>query len=164
MTSSRDPALVILIAAVAALSAALIAQYGFGLLPCKLCLYQRVPYGVAGALALPMLVARLQGRAVAALLALCAVGFAVGGAVALYHVGVEQHWWAGPASCSGGVGAAASIEDLMAQLAKPVKIPSCDQIAWSLFGVSMAGYNFLASVGLCGFAGAAARRGWRTNR
>jgi disulfide bond formation protein DsbB len=41
-------------------------------------------------------------------------------------------------------------------LNKPISIPSCDQVAWSLFGVSMAGYNLLASLGLAGFAGLAA--------
>jgi disulfide bond formation protein DsbB len=165
MSPNRDAALVILTAAITALSAVMIAQYGFGLLPCPLCIYQRVPYGVVALLALLMQQPRLGGgRIGAALLALCAATFAVGGGIALYHVGVEQHWWAGPATCSGGIGAAASIEDLISQLSKPIKIPACDQIAWSLFGVSMAGYNLLASVGLCGFAGLAAQRGWRATR
>jgi disulfide bond formation protein DsbB len=41
-------------------------------------------------------------------------------------------------------------------LAQPVV--RCDEVAWSLFGLSMAGYNFLMSLALAGFAFAAAGR------
>ena len=43
-------------------------------------------------------------------------------------------------------------------LSKPIDIPQCDKPAWLLFGVSMAGYNLLACVGLAGFSLLAARR------
>lgn len=152
MRLHRDPALVLLLVSLAALAAVLIAEYGFGLLPCPLCLYQRIPYCVVAALALLGMVSRLGAGQAALLLGLCGLAFLVGGGLALFHVGVEQHWWAGPASCSAGAGGARNVEDLLAQLSKPVKIPSCDQVAWSLFGVSMAGYNLLASVGLAAFA------------
>ena len=49
-----------------ALANAYIAEYGFGLEPCILCLYQRVPYAVAGVLGLAALfVPSLRFRAVA---------------------------------------------------------------------------------------------------
>jgi disulfide bond formation protein DsbB len=156
---SRDAGLVLFLCAIGALAAALVAQYGFGLSPCQLCLYQRVPYGVVILLALLLLILRPTAKQSALLLALCALAFVTDSGLALYHVGVEQHWWAGPASCSStGGGGAQSVEDLMAQLSKPIKLPSCDQIAWSLFGVSMAGYNLLACVGLAGFSGLMATR------
>jgi len=37
----------------------------------------------------------------------------------------------------------------------------CDDIAWSLMGISMAGWNALASLALAGFAGMAARATWQ---
>jgi disulfide bond formation protein DsbB len=109
-------------------------------------------------LALLALGLRLDPRRMAMVLALCLLAFATDAGLALYHVGVEQHWWAGPASCSGGLGTVRSVEDLAALLSKPISIPSCDKVAWSLFGVSMAGYNLLACVGLAGFCALAAQR------
>jgi disulfide bond formation protein DsbB len=94
----------------------------------------------------------------AIVLGLCCVAFLADGGLALYHVGVEQHWWAGPTSCSGGLGTVRSVEDLAAMLSKPIDIPSCDKVAWSLFGVSMAGYNVLACVGLAIFSARTAQR------
>jgi disulfide bond formation protein DsbB len=157
MTRRGSPALVILLCSAAALAAALISEYGFGLQPCQLCLYQRVPYCLAAAVAIIAL--RTGAKWDRALLGLCALLFIGNSGLALFHAGVEQHWWAGPASCSsGGAGGAQTIEELMAQLNKPVKLPSCDQIAWSLFGISMAGYNVLVSLGLALYAGVAATR------
>jgi disulfide bond formation protein DsbB len=156
MNAKSLPALVILFCSVAALAAALIGEYGFGLAPCQLCLYQRVPFCLA--IILAILAMRLQGRARAVLFGLCALLFLGNSGLALFHAGVEQHWWVGPASCSaGGAGGAQTIEQLMEQLNKPLRLPSCDQIAWSLFGISMAGYNVLLSLGLAAYAGLAAR-------
>jgi disulfide bond formation protein DsbB len=162
MSQTKDPVIVVLLASLAALLAVLIGQYGFDLQPCALCLYQRVPYLVVLALALAGLA---LPRWRAHLLALCALSFLANCGIALFHVGVEQHWWAGLAACSsGGASGAANVDDLLAQLSQPVKVPSCDQVAWALFGVSLAGYNLLASVGLAAFSAAAARRGWKQGR
>jgi disulfide bond formation protein DsbB len=158
MTRTRDPIFVVLMLSVAALASAFTAQYGFGLRPCQLCLYQRVPYGVAIFLALLGLGLRLDAKRMAIVVALCGVAFVADGGLALYHVGVEQHWWAGPTSCSGGLGTVHSVEDLAALLSKPIDIPSCDKVAWSLFGISMAGYNLLACIGLAAFCAQSVQR------
>jgi disulfide bond formation protein DsbB len=155
---TRDPVLVILVLSIAALAAAFTAQYGFGLRPCELCLLQRVPFAVAIVLSALALGLRLDGRGVRVVLALCFIAFAADAGLALYHVGVEQHWWAGPTSCTGGAGGARTIEDLAAMLSKPIDIPQCDKVAWSLFGISMAGYNVLAGLVLAAFSLASARR------
>jgi disulfide bond formation protein DsbB len=163
MNDRSLPLSLLLLASLAVLATALTAQYGFGILPCPLCIYQRIPYGTVVALALLGLALRLDSRPLAALLGLCALAFLTNSGLAFYHVGVEQHWWAGPDACSAGKGAAQSVEDLLAQLSKPVKIPSCDQVSWSLFGISLAGFNLLASLGLAAFSSVAARRGWDCN-
>jgi len=157
MTRARDPIFVVLMVSIAALATAFTAQYGFGLRPCELCLFQRVPYGVVIFLAALGLGLRLDEKKSALVLGLCALTFAVGAGLALYHTGVEQHWWAGPTSCTGGLGTVRSVEDLAALLSKPIDIPQCDKIAWSLFGISMAGYNLAASLVLAGFSGMAAQ-------
>ena len=145
-----------------ALALALGSQYWGGLEPCELCLWQRVPYGVAVAAAVGALLWFRSPRERMALTWLAALCFAAGAAVALYHVGVELHWVAGPASCSGSASLndARTVEELRRLLAA-APVARCDVVAWSLFGISMAGWNALASLALlagCGLAG------WRLAR
>jgi disulfide bond formation protein DsbB len=145
-------------ASVAVLAAAFGFQYLGGLDPCVLCVYQRYPYGVVIALAAVALVAP-AGRARAVPLGLAAAAFVAGAGIAGFHVGVEQHWWAGLAACGGTAPAAAQdLNALMKSLARPPA--SCDAVAWSLFGISMAGYNFLISLALAALSIGAARRLW----
>jgi len=145
MTPRLAP-LLFLAASVAIVGGALLFQHVGGLRPCELCLYQRWPYYAAILLSLGAL---LWGRreATLGLLALCVLLFLAGGALAFYHVGVEQHWLAGPTTCSGGISASGSVADFTQQLLNtpPVR---CDEIAWSLFGISLAGWNVLASLAL----------------
>jgi disulfide bond formation protein DsbB len=126
-----------------ALGTAYVSQYVFGLEPCVLCLYQRVPYMLAGALALLGLCLPTDGRRPTLLIAAAGLIFLAGALIAFYHVGVEQHWWASVAACGGQLSSEISIEQLQAALSsKPPK--PCDEPAFQLFGVSMAGYNSLA--------------------
>jgi len=135
----------VLLAAVGAgaLATAYTAQYGFGLEPCVLCLYQRIPYALVAILGFAaMLRPYLAGR----MLALAALVFLAGAGLAVYHFGVEQHWWASAAGCSGGsLKAGVNTADLLQSLeAAPPK--PCDQVDWTVLGVSMAGWNALFSV------------------
>ena len=124
------------------LMAAYIAQYGFGLEPCELCLFQRIPYAVAIGLGVISL-AVAAPRALLGLIGLC---FLTGMGLAIFHVGVEQHWWQGLSSCSAKLDAS-DIEKLREQIINGPRA-RCDDIAWQMFGISMAGYNALASAGL----------------
>jgi len=153
---ARNAPLAIIAASALVLAAALGFQYLGGLAPCALCHYQRWAYVAA------IVVAGVASFGIArrALIALAGVVFTAGAGIAFYHVGVEAHWFAGPAACSGPAGAAATLEDLRRQLlAQPVV--RCDEVAWSLLGVSMAGYNFAISVALAvaSLVAAAAGRG-----
>ncbi len=151
------PALVLL-ASVAVVGSAVASQYLGGLEPCVLCYYQRYPwYAVIG---LMLAALALGGRVRAALLGLAALLFVAGAGMGAYHVGVEHKIFAGPAACGSVTINAGSIEALRAQLiGKPMV--RCDQPAWSLFGVSMAGYNLLASLGMAALAAWLARREWQ---
>ena len=79
-------------------------------------------------------------------------------AIAAYHVGVERGWFAGLAACAGGAGTPATVDALKAMLLDQPPAPPCDQVQWSLFGVSMAGYNMLyaATLAAISLIGAAA--------
>jgi disulfide bond formation protein DsbB len=140
MALDRLIPLAILAASFGALGTAYTAELAFGLDPCRLCLYQRVPYAVTAILALLMF--GLPRRYLAAAVTLSFVVFLAGAGIAFHHVGVEQNWWASAASCGASTELPATTEELLASLTPE---PPCDTPAWTLFGVSMAGYNLAAS-------------------
>ena len=112
-----------------------------GLAPCKLCYYQRYPHWVAagfGALAL------LSGTISLAYIA--ALGAATSGVIAVFHSGVERGWWEGPSTCTSGDVTQMSTDDLFNQIMN-APLVRCDDIPWQLFGLSMANYNALLSLG-----------------
>jgi disulfide bond formation protein DsbB len=154
MTLSLRLPLFVTLASAIALATAFTAQYWGGLAPCVLCLYQRWPYAIA--IALGLIALPLGGRARGWVLALAGLAFLVGGGIAVFHVGVEQGWWRGTAAC-GATGRADTIEALRAQLmAAPVV--RCTDVAWSFAGISMAGFNAIASAVLAAVTLAGARR------
>ncbi len=156
---SRWAVAAIAAASLGALGLALLAQYGFDLLPCDLCYAQRVPYALTLALGLLSILPAVDAPERRTVIVICAGLFAVGAGLAFYHVGVEQHWWLGPTACSGGA-ANVSMSDLATALNTPGR-PSCDQPAFTFAGISMAGYNFLAAAVLAaGSAVAATRANW----
>jgi disulfide bond formation protein DsbB len=148
-----------LAAAVAILGTALASQYLGGLQPCELCLWQRYPYAVVIGLAgIGLGLARVPAMSVsllAGLAALIALALAADAGIAVFHVGVEQHWWQGSAGCTGGTGGARTAADLARQL-RATPVVRCDEVAWSFLGVSMAGYNALAAAALAAYAAAGA--------
>lgn len=153
----------ILAASLAALAGAFFAQYVGGLEPCPLCLYQRYPYAATIVLAGLAMATAGRGRWPALFLGVAGAVMMGEAGLAFYHVGVEQGWFEGLAACVGAAGETpATLEELRAQLlaAPPAR---CDVVPWSLFGISMAGFNVvysavLAVIGLAVAARLARRR------
>ena len=130
------PAILVL-AGAGPLAIAYYSQLVQGYDPCILCLYQRVPFAVVIGLGI---IGFVRPALLPVAGALGGMTFAVGMGIAFYHVGVEQHWWASAASCGGGLPEQMSVADFQKQLTlKPEK--ACDEIDWTLFGISMATYN-----------------------
>ena len=71
-------------------------------------------------------------------------------ALAAYHAGVEWHWWQGPTDCTGPL-TDLSKGSMLNQL-QSVSVVRCDEAAWRLFGISLAGYNVLISLALAAIA------------
>ena len=143
-----------LAASIAVLGTALLSQYWGGLAPCELCLLQRWPWRVAIVLAVA---AWLVGDRVSlSLVALVfALVFFISAGLGFYHLGVEQHWFAGPTACTATGPTATTVDELRRQLlAAPLVL--CDQVQWALFGVSLAGWNLIASLMLAAFCAATA--------
>ena len=121
-------------------------EYLANLQPCVLCIYQRIPYAVAIGLMLVAAILRKNSQFNLILFIAASVVFAIGSAIAIFHIGIEQHLWQGTPEC-GNFMETDSVEALRKQLlAQP--IVRCDEVAWSLFGISMTGYNFLISTSL----------------
>ena len=113
-----------------------------GFAPCELCWYQRYAHmaGLAGALL--GLYFHRQANVSATLLMVAAAAILVGVAIAGYQVGVEQTWW--ESSCAAPI-KGDTIEELRASLLAAPNV-RCDEVAWSLWQISMAGWNALLSL------------------
>ncbi len=151
----RNAAATVAVASLAALATALGSQYLGKLPPCELCHWQRAPYVAVAALAGAALLWRPHLARLA--VALSAVAFAAGAVLALFHVGVEQGWFQPPGACSADFDAAKTVEDLK-RMIEAAPITRCTDVAWTLFGLSIAAYNLLASAVLAAFSAVAAAR------
>ena len=146
---------IIILFSTAALIAAFAFEYIGGLKPCSLCIYQRIPHGLAIALCIVTLVFKLSPPSVVWIFIILALTSLVGAGIALFHVGVEQQLWSGTQGCGSNI-EATSVEAFRLKLLQQ-PIVRCDG---SLFGVSMAGYNLILSLGLS-FTAAFAIFKWR---
>jgi disulfide bond formation protein DsbB len=126
---------------VALLSGAYLSQYGFGLYPCEMCWWQR--YALFAALPFALAAWLRPGPRLLTTIALLAI--LTGGLIGGYHAGVEYGWWQGMTACTTVAGANGG-NALDAILNAPVV--RCDVAPWDLFGISLAGWNFLISVPL----------------
>ena len=123
------------------LGGAYLSQYGFGLVPCEMCWWQR--YALFAAVVLGV---STWLKPVCGLLWLAALALAASSAIGGFHAGVEYGWWEGLTACTIAPGTAGG-DPLAAIL--DAKVVRCDVAPWSLAGISLAGWNFL-------FSGAAA--------
>lgn len=125
----------------ALLGGALISQYIGHLYPCELCWYQRYPH--IAAIVLAALAFVVPGRpARGVLVALAAVAILLSGVIGVHHAGVEYHWWQGFTACTSTMSGPVTLESIM-----NAPIVRCDVAQWRLFGISLAGFNALFSIG-----------------
>ena len=138
-------------------------EYLGGIRPCPLCLEQRTPWmilivlggGIFGARA-----AKAPGTVVLGLFAIAALIALYGAYLGGFHAGVEYGFWPGPAECSGG-GVTLPTQGGAFDGLSGSEVVRCDTVAWSLFGVSLAGFNFLFSLVAITLAGWGA---WKETR
>ncbi len=140
----------------AVIAAVYISQYGFGMHPCHLCLLQRIPFYISAVLGVGLITFSGNQKIARILLSLLLVTFAAGTYLAVFHMGVEYKWWTYNSGCTGGSAfkAGASVEEMMAAL-KAAPTVRCDERVTFLFGMTMAFYNVLTSVGLTVLSGVA---------
>lgn len=131
-------------------------EYGFHYEPCALCYDQRyihmgvIALGLAsgGGLILKPSLARFAPYAIFAVAAVLVYSAVFAG----WHAGIEYDWWEGPASCTTGGNLSFSTADILNALDGTTRPAMCDEASWTLFGISMAGYNALISAVMAGVA------------
>ncbi len=148
MTQGRTAPALLFAVSGGLLLGALAFQYIGGLKPCEMCHWQR--WAHLGVLVVAGLGWATGNRALGWLAVLAMLDAA---GLGLFHAGVEQKWWPGITACTSPVTAGMSTEAMLDSLLT-APLVRCDEIPWSLLGVSMAGWNALISVGaaLCGAA------------
>ena len=141
MTGRNQLVMLATAGSIAALLSAFAFQYIGGLAPCHLCLLQRWPHAAAIGIGL---IALAVGSRILPLLG-AAAALATAG-IGLYHTGVERAWWQGPTSCSAGSIAGIDVKDLLNPNIIVAPVVRCDQVAWQMFGLSMASWNVVLSL------------------
>ena len=131
--------LLALLVPLALLGGALGSQYIGGLHPCEMCYWQRWPHGAAILLAALAFTAPSGSSRSRMLTLLAAAAIAVSGVIGLYHAGVEAGIFEGFTTCTTTRGM--TLQDIV-----NAPLVRCDQVQWSLFGISMAGWNAILSL------------------
>lgn len=137
----------ILFACVGVIATAWVMEHVFEIKACQLCHYERYVYVLAGTVALLGLLFKRN-----IFLGLTSLIFLFGACLSFYHVAIQQGWFELPSFCQTPLlDPNASLEDLRAQLLGTPMI-TCNVVSWSLFGISFAGYNVIASLLLSAFS------------
>lgn len=119
--------------------------------PCQMCFWQRWPH--MAAIVIGILALLVPNRAWPWLGALAA---GITSFIGVFHTGVEKGWWEGPSSCTGGGLDVMDGADLLSMAGD--KLIMCDQVSWSLIGLSMASWNAVFSFAIMLIWLAAARK------
>ena len=127
------------------LATALISQYGFGLHPCDLCIYQRIPYAIILVIALTGVLLVRSWRARYAIGVACALLFLLDAGIAGYHTGVETGLFKGPSACSSDGKTGQTLEEMRAAIMN-APLVTCAQAMVYVLGLSMAAWNMIAAI------------------
>ena len=120
---------------------ALIIQYWLGHEPCKLCLYERIPYFLSILLIIKILFFKKYEKITLLILSLI---FAGSTALAFYHFGIEQGLFNESLACTtGDLSETLSKEQLMEQLRQ--NNISCKNASFKILGLSLATINTIFS-------------------
>jgi len=144
MSKQSNNVLLIFILAIISLTiiSALIIQYWLGHQPCKLCIYERIPYFLSILLLIKILLFKKYEKITLFILFLIFIASAV---LAFYHFGIEQGFFSESFVCKAGdLSGTLSKEQLLEQLNK-YNI-SCKEVSIRVLGLSLATINTILSI------------------
>ena len=121
---------------------AYVVQYQLGHQPCKLCLYQRIPYFLSIFLIIEILFYKKYIKTSLLILSLI---FFISFVLAFYHFGIEQGFFSEMSICeSANLKEMLSKEQLLEQLKK--NTVSCKDVTFKILGLSLATINAIVSL------------------
>ena len=124
------------------LVSAFVIEHQLGHEPCKLCLYERIPYFLSMLLIIKIFFIKKYERATLIILFLV---FIISAALAFYHFGIEQGFFSETLACTtGDLPKTLSKEELLQQL-KQNSI-SCKDVGFKILGLSLAAINTIFSL------------------
>ena len=124
------------------LVSAFVIEHQLGHEPCKLCLYERIPYFLSVLLIIKMFYIKKNQRVTLLILFLAFISSA---ALAFYHFGIEQGFFSESLACTAGdLTKTYSKEQLLEQLKQ--NTISCKDVSFRIFGVSLAAINTIFSL------------------
>ena len=123
---------------------AFIIQYRLDHQPCKLCVYERIPYFLSALLIIKMLLVNKNEKITLLIISLT---FFIGFLLSFYHFGIEQGFFRESFACTTDVGKILTKEDLLEEL-KNNNIISCKDVSFRILGLSLATINTIFSLGL----------------
>ena len=143
MSKQSNNVLLIFILAIISLTiiSALIIQYWLGHEPCKLCIYERIPYFLSILLLIKILLFKKYEKITLFILFLIFIASAV---LAFYHFGIEQGFFSESFVCKAGDTGTLSKEQLLEQLNK--NSISCKEVSFRVLGLSLATINTILSI------------------
>ena len=129
----------------AALVAAYIIQYKLGHEPCKLCIYERIPYIVSVFLILELIFFKKNEKTTLLLMSLI---FAISAFLAFYHFGIEQGLFTESFVCESKNSSETLSKDQLLEQLKQNTV-SCKDVSFKILGFSLASINAISSILLC---------------
>ena len=134
--------IVILVIISLTIISALIIQYWLGHEPCKLCLYERIPYFISMLLIIKILFIKKYEKITLLILFLV---FMSSTALAFYHFGIEQGFFIESLACTTeDLSKTLSKEELLQQL--KLNSISCKNVSFRILGMSLAAINTIFSL------------------
>lgn len=143
MRSKNQITICLLVFNIFILSVAFYIEYILKVLPCSMCIYQRIPYYVAIATTVCFFIKIINFRKLILILVSLSVLSLI---ISFYHVGIEQSLFNEPGTCKDSFNSG-NTQDLLKEL-KNKGIISCKEVSFKIFGLSLASINFIANIGL----------------
>ncbi|MGL9726204.1 MAG: disulfide bond formation protein B [Wolbachia sp.] len=137
MSDINNSSIIFLLSSAAALIFAYALECFFNMLPCKLCIYERIVYYVAGLLAVAYM---LKDNKI--LIYAMFFSYLIGVMISFYHVGLELHLFYDVLGCTEQASGNVSVEELRNNLLNSNYSPSCDRPHY-IFGISLATWNLI---------------------
>lgn len=136
---SKKVQLVFFLSSVLALAFVYLLQFVFGIIPCKLCLYERIPYFVVMILSLFSLL-----RTYKIVIYIMFFSYSISVIISFYHIGLELHWFSDILGCVRNFDTL-SFNAIKSSLLDSSYVTTCDR-PHILLGLSIAQWNLIYSV------------------